>query len=422
MLTTGPRGTKDILPGVIEQWRYVEETARKVCDLYGYKEIRTPVFEHTELFLRGIGETTDVVEKEMYSFVDRGKRNITLRPENTAAAVRSYLEHKLYADQALNKLFYIGPMFRYDRPQAGRYRQFHQFGVEALGQQDAAVDAEVILLAAQFLRTLGLEELTLYLNSVGCPKCRPVYREKLQAFLRGKLADLCLDCQSRYDRNPMRILDCKNERCASLSEGAPEMADCLCDGCKDHFAELKAFLQAAGVSFTLNSRLVRGLDYYTKTAFEIQYAPLGAQSAVCGGGRYDGLVEECGGSHTPAIGFAIGVERVLLALEKQGLLPEFKEGLDALVMPLGQEARRVAFKLLCSLREKGLKADMDFAGRSLKAQMKQANKLAARFAVIIGEDEVKESVAVLRNLQSGEQEKAALDEVVKKLYADEGKD
>ena len=415
MLTTGPRGTQDILPSVSGQWQYVEKTIRNVCDLFGYKEIRTPIFEHTELFLRGIGETTDVVSKEMYTFKDRGERSITLRPENTAATVRAYLEHKLYADITLNKLFYIGPMFRYDRRQAGRYRQFHQFGVEAIGTANPAIDAEIIILATQFLKSLGLNELKLQLNSVGCPKCRPVYREKLQDFLRDKVKDLCPDCQSRFERNPMRILDCKNEKCTTLSQGAPEMADCLCEDCHDHFDQLKELLRAVDIEFILNPRLVRGLDYYTKTAFEIQYSPLGAQSAVCGGGRYDGLIEECGGSSTPGIGFAIGIERVMLALEKQGLMPNEDASLDALVVPLGLKAQAAAFKVLYNLRLAGYRADMDFAGRSLKAQMKQANKLGAKYAIIIGEDEVRENSVMLKNMFTSEQTKIQAAEVVKNL-------
>lgn len=418
MLTTGPRGTKDILPDTVGQWLYIEKVVRDICALYGYKEIRTPVFEHTELFLRGIGETTDVVEKEMYTFTDRGERSLTLRPENTAATVRAYLEHKLYAESSLNKLFYIGSMFRYDRPQAGRYREFHQFGIEALGGDNPAVDAEIIMLATQFLKTLGLAELELSLNSVGCPKCRPVYREKLQEFFRDKLDGLCSDCRSRYDRNPMRILDCKNDKCKELSVGAPNITDCLCDECQDHFTKVQSLLTVAGIKFNLDPRLVRGLDYYTKTAFEVKYAPLGAQSAVAGGGRYDGLIEECGGNATPAVGFAVGLERVLLALEKQGLLPENELTSDAFVIALGDGAQAEAFKLLCDLRAKGLKANMDFAGRSMKAQMKQANKAAAQFAVIVGEDEIKDACAVLKNMQTGEQEKVLLEELVNKLYAE----
>ena len=418
MLTTGPRGTKDILPDTIGQWLYVEKTVRDICELYGYQEIRTPIFEHTELFLRGIGETTDVVEKEMYTFTDRGKRSLTLRPENTAATVRAYLEHKLYADIAVNKLFYIGSMFRYDRPQAGRYREFHQFGVEALGTLNPAIDAEIIMLAVQFLKTLGLNELKLALNSVGCPKCRPVYRERLQAFFSDKLEELCSDCRSRYDRNPMRILDCKNEHCKELSTGAPNITDCLCEECTDHFEQVQSLLKETGIEFELDPRLVRGLDYYTKTAFEIQYAPLGAQSAVAGGGRYDGLIEECGGNPTPAIGFAVGLERVLLALEKQALLPEVSQSTDVFVVALGEIAQKPAFKLLCDLRGKSIKASMDFAGRSLKAQMKQANKAMARYVVMLGEDEVNDSCVILKDMITSDQEKIAIEEVVNKLYAE----
>ena len=418
MLTNGPRVTKVILPDTVGQWLYVEQKVRELCSRYGYKEIRTPMFEHTELFLRGIGETTDVVEKEMYTFTDRGGRSVTLRPENTAAAVRAYLQNKLYADADLTKLFYIGSMFRYDRPQAGRLREFHQFGVEALGGDNPAVDAEIILLAVNFLQSLGLQELELSLNSVGCPNCRPVYRKRLQEFFADKLDGLCEDCRSRYDRNPMRILDCKVEGCKKLSIGAPEITDCLCDDCREHFVKVQELLTSAGVSFKLDPRLVRGLDYYTKTAFEVQYAPLGAQSAVAGGGRYDGLIEEIGGKPTPAVGFAVGLERVLLALEKQALLPEQADAMDAFVVGLGEAAQPAAFRLLADLRAAGLSAGMDFAGRSMKAQMKQANKANAHFALILGEDEVKESAVMLKNMQTSEQHKIAIDEVIKKLCAE----
>ncbi|WP_094603340.1 Histidine--tRNA ligase [Sporomusa silvacetica DSM 10669] len=404
MLTTGPRGTKDILPDSSGHWQYVEKIIREVCNNFAYQEIRTPVFEHTELFLRGIGDTTDIVEKEMYTFTDRAKRSITLRPENTASAVRSYLENKLYSGPQPTKLFYIGPMFRYDRPQAGRYRQFHQFGIEAIGAQGPAIDAEVISLAVAFLNKLGLSDLKLLINSVGCPQCRPVYRAKLQEFFQDKRSHLCSDCQSRYDRNPMRILDCKNETCAEYSQGAPHMLDCLCEECDSHFAGLQELLTTAGISFVINPRLVRGLDYYTKTAFEIQYSPLGAQSAVCGGGRYDGLIAECGGQPTPGIGFAIGIERVLLALEKQALLPLINTAIDVFVAPLGTETRAVAFQLLTELRYAGIAADMDFMNRSLKAQMKYANKYPAKFVALIGENELAEQKVMLKNMETGSQE------------------
>ena len=414
-MINGPRGTKDILPDTVAQWTHVEKVIRELCARYGYHEIRTPIFEHTELFLRGIGETTDVVEKEMYTFTDRGERSLTLRPENTASVVRSYLQNKLYAADALVKLFYIGSMFRYDRPQAGRYREFHQFGVEALGEENPAVDAEIIVLAVEFLRALGLQELKLHLNSVGCPKCRPVYREKLQEFFRPHLKELCTDCRSRFERNPLRLLDCKNEHCHALAEDAPRITDCLCDECRTHFAEVQSYLTAAGIPFELDANLVRGLDYYTKTAFELKYTPLGAQSAVAGGGRYDGLVEEVGGPPTPGIGFAVGLERVLLALEKQELLPEEPEAVDVFVVALGEAAQIPAFKLLYELRAAKLSAAMDFAGRSMKAQMKQANKKNARFVAILGEDEVKEASALLKDMKTSEQKKLALKDFVPAL-------
>lgn len=415
MLTKAPRGTKDILPDKVGDWLYLEKLIRKLCGQFGYREIRTPIFEHTELFQRGIGDTTDVVEKEMYTFTDRGNRSITLRPENTAAAVRAYLENKLYADTNLCKLFYIGSMFRYDRPQAGRYREFHQFGVEALGLENPEVDAEIISLAVQFLQSLGLKDIKLLLNSVGCPKCRPIYRDKLKEFFKPVIGEMCDDCQSRYDRNPMRLLDCKNHHCKELSEGAPAITDCLCDECKAHFEKVQELLTAAGIPFELDPGLVRGLDYYTKTAFELKYLPLGAQSAVLGGGRYDGLIEECGGKPTPAVGFATGLERVLLALEMQNLLPEKTEETDVFVVALGEAVQQKAFAILTDLRRAGFKAIMDFAGRSMKAQMKQANKANATFTIILGEDELKANSVVLKNMKESTQETISIDELLNKL-------
>ena len=415
MLTSGPRGTHDITPSEMKNWRRVEKAARDICDLYHYGEIRTPIFEHTELFLRGIGETTDVVQKEMYTFTDRGGRSVTLRPENTAAVVRSYLEQKLYADSQATKLFYIGPMFRYDRPQAGRLRQFHQFGIEAIGPAGPSVDAEIIVLAVRFFESLGLKDLNLMINSVGCPKCRPQYRVVLQEFLQDKKEELCENCQSRFDRNPMRILDCKEEKCNRLSTGAPQMIDCLCEECTEHLAGLRQYLEAAGLTYTLNPRLVRGLDYYTKTAFEIQYPLLGAQSAVCGGGRYDGLIEECGGPSTPGIGFAIGLERVLLAMEKQELLDPFEDAVPVWVIPIGLMSVLPAFSLLNRLRELGIPSDMDHAGRSLKSQMKQANRTQARYVAMIGEDEARTNQVTLKNMSTGEQSLMSADEAINQL-------
>ena len=415
MLTNAPRGTKDILPDTVGDWNYVEGEIRELCRRFGYSEIRTPIFEHTELFQRGIGEGTDVVDKEMYTFIDRGERSITLRPENTASAVRAYLQNKLYAQSNLVKLFYIGSMFRYDRPQAGRMREFHQFGVEALGEANPAVDAEVILLAMNLLEGLGLKDLELSINSVGCPKCRSKYRTMLQDFFRDKLEDLCEDCRSRFERSPLRILDCKKDSDKPYMADAPKITDCLCEECADHFAKLKELLTSAGISFTHDPRLVRGLDYYTKTAFEIKYPPLGAQSAVAGGGRYDGLIEEMGGNPTPAVGFATGLERLLLALESQNLLPEKNRSVDAYVVALGEAAQAEGFKLLNSLRQQGLSAAMDFAGRSMKAQMKQANKLGAKYSVILGEDEIAEGVVMLRSMEDSSQAKVPMNQVAEKI-------
>lgn len=417
MLTNAPRGTKDILPDTVGDWNYVEGEIRELCRRFGYNEIRTPIFEHTELFQRGIGEGTDVVDKEMYTFTDRGARSITLRPENTASAVRAYLQNKLYAQSNLVKLFYIGSMFRYDRPQAGRMREFHQFGVEALGEANPAVDAEVILLAMNLLEGLGLKDLELSINSVGCPKCRSKYRTMLQDFFRDKLEDLCEDCRSRFERSPLRILDCKKDSDKPYMADAPKITDCLCEECAGHFAKLKELLTSAGISFTHDPRLVRGLDYYTKTAFEIKYPPLGAQSAVAGGGRYDGLIEEMGGNPTPAVGFATGLERLLLALESQNLLPEKNRSVDAYVVALGEAAQAEGFKLLNSLRQQGLSAAMDFAGRSMKAQMKQANKLGAKYSVILGEDEIAEGVVMLRSMEDSSQAKVPMNQVAEKIKA-----
>ena len=415
MLTNAPRGTKDILPDTVGDWLYIEKEIRDLCKRFGYQEIRTPVFEHTELFQRGIGEGTDVVDKEMYTFTDRGGRSVTLRPENTASAVRAYLQNKLYAEADLVKLFYIGSMFRYDRPQAGRLREFHQFGIEALGESNPAVDAEVILLAIKLLEGLGLKDLELSINSVGCPECRSQYRTMLQDFFRDKLGDLCEDCKSRFDRSPLRILDCKKDSDKPYMADAPKITDCLCEECSSHFEALKQHLAKAGVGFKHDPRLVRGLDYYTKTAFEIKYPPLGAQSAVAGGGRYDGLIEEMGGNHTPAVGFATGLERLLLALENQNLLPDKNRSVDAYVVALGEKAQAEAFKLVMDLRDAGLSAAIDYAGRSMKAQMKQANKLNAKYAVILGDDEIAEGAALIRSMADSSQEKVAFDSVIKEI-------
>lgn len=415
MLTTAPRGTKDILPGEVLAWNYLENVLREVSARYGFKELRTPTFEHTELFKRGIGDATDVVDKEMYTFLDRGERSITLRPENTASAARAYVEHKLYGDGQITKLFYIGSMFRYDRPQAGRLREFHQYGVECLATPGPVADAEVILLALEILDKLGLKDLQLKINSVGCKKCRPAYGEKLRAYFQPHLAELCEDCRSRFDRNPLRLLDCKNPKCHEIAKDAPCLSECLCDDCAEHFAMLKQLLDGAGVKYELDSNLVRGLDYYTKTAFEIQYPPLGAQSAVAGGGRYDGLVEEIGGPATPGIGFAMGLERVMLALEKQNLLPAEADACEAYLVSMGKGTLSQVFRTAAELRHQGMKVEFDLAGGSMKSQMKKANKSGAKNVLIFGDEELGRGCVTLKDMATSEQKEVALENIINEL-------
>ncbi len=405
------RGTQDILPAEVGKWQYVERVMRDICERYGYQEIRTPHFEKTELFQRGIGTTTDVVTKEMYTFTDRGDRSLTLRPENTASVVRAYLEHKLYADQTVERLYYMGAMFRYDRPQAGRYREFRQFGIEVLGTSSPQADAEIISFAVHLFEELGLRNLKVYINSVGCPNCRPLYREKLLAFFADKKETLCNDCQNRLEMNPLRVLDCKQEGCRNASEGAPSIMDTLCDECRIHFTQTRELLEAIGIEYELNPRLVRGLDYYTKTAFEIQYEPLGAQSAICGGGRYDGLIEEIGGPSIPGIGFALGMERLLLALEMQNLYPDLRRTADAAIVTHGPVAAVAGFTLAESLRAEGFFIDTDLQGRSMKSRLKQAAKSGIKYVIIIGEDELRQGTVTIRDLTAGEQKKVAADNI-----------
>lgn len=415
MLTTRPRGTADILPGQVEKWQYIEDMVTRICREYGYREIRTPLFEHTELFVRGVGEDTDIVEKEMYTFRDRGDRSITLRPEGTASAVRAYLENKLYAGPQPVKLYYMGPMFRYDRPQAGRYRQFHQFGVEVFGSNNPAVDAEVMAMAMDFYARLGLSDLELHINSVGCPTCRSEVRKKLQEFFQPVLGDFCPNCQSRYKRNPLRILDCKSERCADLSREAPTTVDCLCPDCQEHFNLVQQYMQDLGIPYVLNNRLVRGLDYYTHTAFEIMAPDIGAQSSVGGGGRYNGLIEACGGPSTPGIGYALGLERIILALENRGIVPDFEAGPQVFLVAIGEQAVKESFTILAGFRGAGIATDMDYQGRSLKAQMKYAGKLGVQYTVIIGEEELQRGCAVVRNMKAGTQQEAPMADLIKEL-------
>lgn len=397
------RGTQDVLPSEIHKWIYIEKIIRDLCKIYGYGEIRTPMFEATELFQRGIGDTTDVVSKEMYTFNDRGGRSITLRPENTASAVRAFMEHKLYGDQQVHKFFYIGSMFRYDRPQAGRYREFHQFGVEILGSDSPMADVEVIVLAYNLFKKLGLNDLVLNINSIGDDSCRPIYRQKLVEFFESKKDQLCGDCLNRLYKNPLRLLDCKEESCKAASKDAPEIVDFLSEKCKKKFEDVKKYLTTLGIEYIVNPRLVRGLDYYTDTAFEIQYTPLGAQSAVCGGGRYDKLVEEMGGPSTPGIGFAVGLERLILALEMQGLFPEVENLSTVYIAVIGEKATQCGIKIQYELREKGINAIMDLQEKSLKGQMKQSSKFNSSYTLIIGDEEADKGVYIVKEMKTGNQ-------------------
>ncbi len=421
MLTTRPRGTNDILTGEVEKWQYLESQFHRICYEYGYSEIRTPIFEHTELFLRGVGDTTDIVEKEMYTFTDRGDRSITLRPEGTASVVRAYLEDRLYAGPQPVKLFYSGPMFRYDRPQAGRFRQFHQVGVEVFGSHDPAVDAEVMAMAMNFYGRLGLKNLELHINSVGCPGCRPVLRQKLQDFFRPRLEGMCKNCRDRFIKNPLRILDCKEKRCREAGIGAPTTIDCLCEKCANHFELVKKYLELLNISYILDDRLVRGLDYYTHTAFEMMVPGIGAQSSIGGGGRYNGLVETCGGPPTPGIGYALGVERIILAMEHQGIAMPDLPRVSVFVVTTGQEAFAQAFQLLFKLRSAGISADKDYLNRSLKAQMKYAGKAGARYVVIIGDEELQRGVVQVRDMSTGTQEAVITEEATGYLINKFGK-
>ncbi|CAG7655176.1 histidine--tRNA ligase [Paenibacillus allorhizosphaerae] len=401
-----PKGTQDLLPGEIEKWQYIETKARELCARFNYKEIRTPVFEHTELFQRGVGETTDIVEKEMYTFLDKADRSISLRPEGTAGVVRAYLENKLYGEPDVNKLYYIGPMFRYEQPQAGRYRQFHQFGVEAFGSQDPSIDAEVIALGYTFYKELGLKEVTVEINSVGNPAVRAAYREHIQRFFAPVKDKLCKDCQSRFDRNPMRILDCKIDQ--KYGEGAPTIVEHLDEECSTHFQAVQDYLTAMDIPFRLNPRLVRGLDYYTHTAFEYKAGGIGAIDTIGGGGRYNGLVSQIGGQDQPGVGLGLGMERILLVLQSQGVDIPAPKPLDVYLVALGEAAEKACVKLLHDLRLAGLKAEKDYLGRKIKAQMKSADRYNAAYVAILGDDELARSEITVKAMATGEQETVSL--------------
>ena len=393
-----PKGTKDVLPSEAYKWHFVENTARKVAALDNLKEIRTPVFEHTELFLRGVGDTTDIVNKEMYTFNDKGGRSITLKPEGTAGAVRAFIENGLASGVLPLKMYYITPVFRYERPQAGRLREHHQFGIEIFGGKGAETDAEVILLARDYIAALGVEGVELNLNSIGCKHCRPAYNAALKEYLKPHLPDMCPTCRDRYEKNPLRILDCKEEACAKINAGAPDPVDYLCDECREHFEKLKEILDACGVPYKVNPRLVRGLDYYSKTVFEFISTNIGSQGTVLAGGRYDTLIENLGGASVPAVGFGSGIERMLLLLENTGKnIPE-EEPLCVYVAGLDDAGRKEAFSLVSKLRAEGISADFDHASRSVKAQFKYAGKIGARYVVVIGSDELERGEYTVKNM------------------------
>ncbi len=415
MSITAPRGVRDILPGESEKWRYIESVAYNLAKKYNYKEIIIPIFEHTELFSRGIGESTDIVMKEMYTFEDKAGRSLTLRPEATASIVRAYIEHHLEQKPQPQKLYFFGPMFRYERPQAGRYRQFWQIDYEALGSSDPFLDVEIIALAWDLMFSLGIKNLEVQINSIGCLKCKESYKSALREFLSDKLGLLCEDCRRRYETNVLRILDCKREGCRKVIENAPKMVDYLCADCKAHFEEVKEGLDLISLPYVLNPYLVRGLDYYTRTTFEIVSGKLGAQNALCGGGRYDLLAFEIDGSMIPGVGFAAGLERIVMVLEEEGVLPPLDRGIDTFIVSIGDEAKKHAFKLLYLLRREGISADMDYMGKSLKAQMKLANQRKARRVLILGEDELSSGKVRVKEMESGKQEDIPLGEILSYL-------
>jgi histidyl-tRNA synthetase len=416
MLTTRPRGTNDFLPGESEKWQYIEQLCRQVCAEYGYKEIRLPIFEHTEVYLRSVGETSDIVEKEMYSFEDKGLTHVTLRPEGTAGTVRAFLENRLYADPQPTKLYYMGPMFRYDKPQAGRYRQFNQFGIEVFGADHATIDAEVITLAVEIFKRLGLTGLSVKINTVGCADCRPKHMEELKTYFRQHEDNLCETCRDRLERNPLRILDCKEDGCKAVAKGAPTTIEAACDNCSTHFNQLLGYLDAVGISYEIDTNLVRGLDYYVRTAFEVVINSVGsAQNALCGGGRYNGMVEQFGGDDMPGIGYAMGMERLLITLKEQGIeLPVGKHP-DVYIAPLGDAAQKEAFVLTQALRSRNIYTEKDYLGKSLKAQMKAADRFQVKYCVIIGDSELEKGIAVVREMATGEQHEVLLSQLVEDL-------
>ena len=410
-----PKGTKDMLPEEAYKWHFVENTARQVAALYGFKEIRTPVFEHTELFLRGVGDTTDIVTKEMYTFEDKGNRSITLKPEGTAGVVRSYIENAL--DQGITplKAYYISPIFRYERPQNGRLREHHQFGVEMFGAAGPEADAEIIALASTLLKRVGLKSLRLYINSIGCPECRKKYNEALISYIGSNLDKMCGQCKERFGKNPLRILDCKEEECKKITANAPKVTDYLCDECAAHFEGVKKNLEARGIEYEVNPQIVRGLDYYTRTVFEFVSTDIGAQGTVCGGGRYDNLISQLGGKSTPGIGFGCGLERLLLVLENTNTLNAPTENSLIYIAPMGDSAKSQAQKLVDELRDNNISAQTDLMDRSVKAQMKYANKLGVKYVVVLGDSELQSGEVELKDMETSLGEQVKLNELITRL-------
>ncbi|WP_294666290.1 histidine--tRNA ligase [Ruminococcus sp.] len=410
VITKKIKGTEDVLPKDSYRWQFVEDVMRKESAAYGFKEIRTPVFEHTELFARGVGQTTDVVQKEMYTFDTKGGESVTLRPEGTAGAARAMLEHGLVNDSLPIKASYFVSCYRYEKPQAGRLREFHQFGLECYGTQSPVADAELICAAQSIFDRLGIKQLRLEINSIGCPTCRAEYHKALKEYFYGYKDELCETCNSRLEKNPMRILDCKSPVCSKIAQGAPKITDYLCDECKEHFASVQKYLDAAGVEYTVNPTIVRGLDYYTKTVFEFVTDFIGAQGTVCGGGRYDGLIEELGGKHLPSLGFAMGIERLLMLMDKQGIEIPKPSTCDLYVAVMGESASLKSFEIIKAVRSCGLIAETDIVGRGLRAQMKYADKIGAKFSMVLGDNEIEQGKAVIKNMSSGEQTEIVLDD------------
>ena len=404
-----PKGTKDMLPSDAYKWHYVENIFREISKNFGIREIRTPIFEHTELFLRGVGETTDIVQKEMYTFEDKGGRSITLKPEGTAPAVRAFIENRLFNEAQPTKLFYITPCFRYEKAQKGRYRQFHQYGIEMFGSEKPSIDAEVMALAMTVLKEIGLKGLSLNINNLGCPKCRPKYNEALKKFLEENYEGLCPTCKTRFQKNPMRILDCKEHKCKEITKNAPIILDYICEECSDHFSKVKEYLDILGIEYNIDPGIVRGLDYYTKTIFEI----LNSDFTVCGGGRYDKLIEEIGGPETPAVGFGMGIERLIMAIEKENIEIPKEPVVELYLAARGEDGAKEAFKLAHALREIGVSSEINHAGRSFKAEMKYANKIGAKFNVVLGEDELLNRVARFKRMEDGEQFELSIDDLEK---------